>query len=572
MRTDFSLRLRIIFAGFTLVVLVVVFRLYSVQIVQGEAYVARAESQYYKTSTVLTPRGTIFFTDKDGKTVSAGTEKTGYVLAINPSIIKDPESVYVRLNQFVPSISKEDFLRKAQKLDDPYEEIIPRLEADIGELIIAEQIPGVMLYRNNWRFYPGQSMASHVLGFVSFDEENMQRGQYGVERYYNEILERQSRSTYVNFFAELFTNIDSFLSSDSSAREGDIVLTIEPTIQLLLEQKLAEIHSTYDSELTGGIVIDPSTGSLYALAVTPDFNPNSFTTVDSVSVFSNPNIESVFEMGSIIKALTMAVGLDTGSVSARTTYDDTGSLTLNGRTISNFDGRGRGIVSMQEVLSQSLNTGTVFTFQQVGNTRFVDYLLNLGLGEETGVDLPFETSGLVDNLESARDIELATASFGQGIALTPIATVRALSALASGGILPSPHVLSEIRYPGGRVKEYVPFEGRRVFSEKTSDEITRMLVEVVDTALKKGEYKHERYSIAAKTGTAQMVDPVTKKYSTDNFLHSFFGYFPAYNPRFLVFLYTVKPQGVSYASDTLTVPFMNITDFLINYYNLPPDR
>ncbi|MBU4479877.1 hypothetical protein KKG48_00325, partial [Patescibacteria group bacterium] len=200
------------------------------------------------------------------------------------------------------------------------------------------------------------------------------------------------------------------------------------------------------------------------------------------------------------------------------------------------------------------------------------YMLSLGFGEETGVDLPNETYGLVSNLESSRDLEFATASFGQGIALTPVETVRALSVLANGGKLITPHLSQGIKYDIGLSRELLYEEGERVFKESTSDEITRMLVEVVDSALLGGTVKMEHYSVAAKTGTAQMAKEDGRGYYDNKYLHSFFGYFPAYDPQFLVFFYIVDPKEVNYASHTLTEPFVNLTKFLINYYEVPPDR
>jgi cell division protein FtsI/penicillin-binding protein 2 len=214
---------------------------------------------------------------------------------------------------------------------------------------------------------------------------------------------------------------------------------------------------------------------------------------------------------------------------------------------------------------------------RLGKQKFLDYMQAYGIGSETGIDLPAEASGnignLLNNLTNNKKIEYATASYGQGISMTPIITVKALSALANGGKLIIPHVVSSIDYKVGLSKNisYVN-EAKQVLKKETSEEISRMLVNVVDEAYK--SIKMEHYSIAAKTGTAQIARPAKEGggYYPDRYLHSFFGYFPAYNPKFLVFLYTVEPKNVNYASQTLTGPFHDIANFLINYYEIPPDR
>lgn len=228
---------------------------------------------------------------------------------------------------------------------------------------------------------------------------------------------------------------------------------------------------------------------------------------------------------------------------------------------------------MQTVLNKSLNTGAAYIQQQLGNEQFSEYIEAFELGEETGVDLPNEAHGLMSNLQSSRNIEHATASFGQGIAMTPIATVRALAALANGGELITPHVAEEVRLESGLTRSISHEESRqRVISEEASDEITRMLVNVVDEALLGGDAELSNHSVAAKTGTAQIAKPSGDGYYEDEFLHSFFGYFPAYEPRYIAFFYTVKPQGAKYASQTLARPFLDTAQFLINYYDIPPDR
>jgi cell division protein FtsI/penicillin-binding protein 2 len=227
---------------------------------------------------------------------------------------------------------------------------------------------------------------------------------------------------------------------------------------------------------------------------------------------------------------------------------------------------------MQEVLNQSLNTGVAWIVDQMGKEDFREYFLNFKIGSETGIDLPNEAFGLIENLNSPRDVEYATASFGQGIAMTPIAATRALATLGNGGKLVTPHLVKRIDYDDGTSKDISYPDGHQVISEETSEEISRMLTVVVDDALGGGTVALPNHTIAAKTGTAQIPDPVNGGYYDDRYLHSFFGYFPAYDPEYIIFMYTVEPQGVRYASETLTEPFMDITKFLINYYSIPPDR
>jgi cell division protein FtsI/penicillin-binding protein 2 len=239
--------------------------------------------------------------------------------------------------------------------------------------------------------------------------------------------------------------------------------------------------------------------------------------------------------------------------------------------VCNFDGRARGDVLVQEVLSQSLNVGATFVAEKLGADRFATYVRAFGLGEETGIDVPNEVPGRLSGLSTQSAVDLASASFGQGIALTPIAMTRALSALGNGGMLPEPHVVQSVRYTTGITKQMWHPATKRVISEEASNTITGMLIKVVDTALSHGADSQKHYTIAAKTGTAQMASPGGGYYS-DRYLHSFFGYFPARNPRFIVFLFAVEPRGVEFASQSLTEPFMDMTKFLLNYYDVPPDR
>jgi len=275
-------------------------------------------------------------------------------------------------------------------------------------------------------------------------------------------------------------------------------------------------------------------------------------------------------MGSIIKPFTMSAGIDLGEVSASTTYDDKGFVTANGKTIYNFDKVGRGVITLQTALSQSLNTGFAYVTSVIGDKALATYFRRFGFGEKTGIDLPNEATGLIDNLNSPRDIEYYTASFGQGIAMSPIEVIRGYSAIANQGKMVTPHVVTQINYRLGISKAPSLPPDVQVISPATANAVTTMMIYNVDNALLQGKASDPHYSVAAKTGTAQIA--INGTYSPDKFLHSFVGYLPARDPKFLVFIYTINPKGVAFASETLAQPFIDLTKFLINYYQLQPDR
>ena len=569
MRNKFKGRVRIIAAAVLVAALILVGRLYVLQVMQGNDFRDRAEGQYVYGSTSNFSRGAIFFTDKNGSKISAATLASGFTVALIPTEVENAEDAYNFLSEKI-EVDQESFLEKAAKKDDPYEEVAGQVSNKIGNEIREAEIPGLRVFRERWRVYPGSTVAAHAIGFVGFGEDgNTVAGRYGLERFYDDVLTKEDTGLYVNFFAELFANIRNQLFVSGDRPGANVVTSIEPTVQAFAENILDNYGRDWNPDDSGIIILEPSTGRVIALAARPAFDPNNLADADP-KAFQNPIVEKVYEFGSIVKPLTMAAALDSGAVTSETTYNDRGYAVYDGARISNFDGKGRGVVPMQEVLSQSLNTGVAFTVEKMGTDTFREYFDRFALREETGIDLPNEVAPLVSNLESPRMIEYVTASFGQGIAVTPIAMARALGTLANHGEVPGPHIATELEYPGSFPKKLGWTPERRAISKETSEELTRMLVEVVDTALRDGTVKIPELTVAAKTGTAQIAEE--GGYSETEFLHSFFGYFPAYEPEFLVFLYAVGPQGARYASETWTNPFMESVRFLVNYYDIQPDR
>ena len=564
---SFTKRLRIISVCVFFFAFILITKIFLVSVVHKKAYTEKAERQYSTSSSNVFNRGTIFFSTKDGNPVAAGAMSSGFKVALSTSKIVSADKAYEALAPYL-KIDKDTFMARATKKNDPYEEVAIHLTLEQANAIDALKIEGVSIFKDNWRSYPGQQLAAHTLGFLAFKENN-RVGQYGLERYYDKVLSKPNDELYVNFFAEVFADIKEVVTD---TKKGDIVTTIEPTVQQNVEEQLKATLEKWNAEEAGAIVIDPKTGEIYSIALLPTFDLNNFGDVKNLSVYRNTAVENVYEFGSVIKPLVIAAAINEKKITPESTYFDSGQVTVNTKKINNFDKKGRGKATMQMVLDQSLNTGMVYVQQKMGNDKFREYMKAYGLGEKTGIDLPNETSGLIKNLESPRDIEYANASFGQGIAMTPIEAVRAFSSLANGGYLIQPHLVKQIRYETGLSKNIeIKANEDAIITKETSETITRMLVHDFET-YDNGGHKIEHYSVASKTGTAQVAIEGGGGYYTDRHTHSFFGYFPAYNPKFLVFMYLKNPKGVKYASQTLIPPFVNLTNFLLNYYNVPPDR
>ncbi|MBA3789023.1 penicillin-binding protein 2 [Patescibacteria group bacterium] len=573
MRRAFRFRLRILAGVLLFFALFLITRLYFVQIVRGASYALHGEHQYISSSQELYDRGTIYFTQKDGTLISAATLATGFLIAIDPEELKNQESVYTKLSSLL-SLSHTAFLASAAKSTDSYEVLAHQVSEAQGQAISDLNIPGVLVERERWRVYPAGSEAAQTLGFVAYDNGNTLAGRAGLEKQYNDVLERPAEGLFGNFFAEIFANLDSVIVDARSAREGDVVTSIEPAVEQKLDQEIKALNAQYSSTETAGIIMDPKTGEIIAMDSYPTFDPNNFKN-GNPQYFGNGLVQHEYEFGSILKSLTMASGLDAGVIQPDTTYNDTGCIHPNNTKVCNYDHVARGVIPMKQILFQSLNVGAAFIADSLGHTRMRTYFTKLGMGEKTGIDLPAEPLGNIRNLNTNQDVNYDTAAFGQGIALTPVEMIRALGALANGGTIVTPHITKTILLPTG-VQKVIPYAAPvEVFKPQSVNEVTTMLSQVFvnDAELARASNPGlpiPRVTVAAKTGTAQVVNP-NGGYYQNVFFHSFVGYFPTKNPRFIILLYTNRPQGVKYASGTLTKTFMDLTNFLVNYYDIPPD-
>lgn len=500
---------------------------------------------------------------------------------INPlAIVKDAATVYAVPKEIADksdtaeklssalNIDKDLILQRISKKDDPYEPIKSKITDEESAAIKNNPIPGIYMSTEENRFYPYGGMAGSLIGFVNKPGDEFV-GQYGVEKIYNEELAGENGTLVADKGvgdAIIFTGERSY---EPAVDGADLILTIDPNIQSKSEEILKSAIEKWQAERGTVIVYDPKTGAVRSMASYPSFNPNEYSKVDNIDVYLNPAVQNVFEPGSVLKTITMAIGLDLGLITPNTKYIDEGVVKIGGYKIMNFDNQAHGEKTMSEALALSLNTGVVFVQQKVPKPAFKDYFKKFGLSEKTGVDLPGELSGNILNLNTNRDINYATASFGQGVAITPMQLVAAVGSLANKGKLMKPYIVDEVKLPDGTTKKTQPQEVRQVVSAETAAKVTSMMVEVV----KQGFDKHagvEGYQVAGKTGTAQLPD--SKGGYSEDFIHSFIGFAPASDPKFLILIKIEKPKGNVFASNTLPPFFGDLANYLLNYYEIPPDR
>ncbi len=436
------------------------------------------------------------------------------------------------------------------------------------------KLPGFNFEIKKFRYYPENNIASHILGFVSYAEE-VGKGKYGLEEFFDEELFGE----FGYLKGEKGVNNAVIVNDREYTKPtngSDLVLTIDRSVEFYACDQLKKTVDRLKAKGGSVIVMESKTGAIVAMCSVPDFNPNDYKNVSDIAYFKNPAIFDQYEPGSVFKTITMAIALDQGKVTPSTTYKDSGEIYIDGWSKpirnSDFSTKGaHGLVDMNYVLENSLNTGSIFVMRQVGAKTFAEYVKNFGFGERTGVELGSEATGNINNLlrNKIRDIDAATASFGQGISVTPLQMVSAYQVFANKGLQMKPYIIKEIRHSSGKVDYISPVTERQVVSEKTATTILGMLANVVENGHSK-KAAISGYYVGGKTGTAQIA--VGGSYSKDHYNHTFIGIAPIDNPRFVIFSHIDSPEGVQYAEGSALPLWRDVASFILQYYQVPKTR
>lgn len=500
--------------------------------------------------TLMPRRGAIF----DRRGYPLAVELYTYKVEASPNQIEDPAEVARQLATWLDQ-PIEDIWNTIRDPEQKYAVVARNVDVETGEAIEALDLDGIDLAIEPERNYPNGTLAGHLFGFLN--QEGV--ASYGLEEYYDREL--RGRKGHLSSAALQHSLVP--------ARDGyDLVLTIDRVIQAMVEEKLAAGIEEYSA--TGGtvVVMNPKTSAILALANHPPFDPNEYATTPEER-WANPAIAAQYEPGSVVKVLTLAAGLDAGVIAPDSTYQDVGTISYGGARISNWDRIAHGETSIARMLQLSLNLGAVHIADALGRDRFYSYMQNFGLGQPTGVDLAGEIPGL---LRTPKDhtwytADLATNSFGQGMATTPLQMTAAVAAIANDGRLMRPFTVQRIMDGDTVIRETKPTVIRQVVSSKAANDTTELMASVVD------EEVHQAlvpgYTVAGKTGTAQI--PVAGGYDPTDTMASFAGFAPADDPEFIMLVKLDRPDKHR-GSWTAAPLFQDIAVELVRLLGVPPDQ
>ncbi len=548
-------------------------RLFYWQIVKAEFLQAQAENQYTSSIRVSATRGNIHFSDG---TLIASTNPAYSLFGLPKSIEKEKriETVYKLARILLPDVKESQIEELAknfiEKLSQDLYWVSLKKNITVGQKkeIEDQKITGVGFEQSSLRFYPEGSSTAHLLGFVGSDAKGASTGYFGVEGFYEGELKGVSGLIkHEKDALGLPILIGNFLTTD--AKNGkDLVLHIDRSVQFIVENILKKGMEKYGAKAGLVVVMEPSTGAILGMASYPNYDPLKYFDFPKEN-YKNPVVADQYEPGSTFKVLVMAGAINEDLVKPDTKCDIcSGPISQGGFIIRTWNNKYQEEISLKEVIIHSDNTGMVFTAQKLGLDKFYEYLQNFGFGEQTKIDLQDESSPEIRDKTNWREIDLATASFGQGIAVTPIQMVRAVAAIANGGSLMEPQIVKKI-VGDNDTYEIKPKIVKQVIKESTAKIVTEMMV----AAVEEGEAKFAKpkgFKIAGKTGTAQI--PIAGHYDPNKTIASFVGFAPADDPKFVMLVRYDQPSSSVYGSETAAPTFFEIAKELFTYFKIAPSE
>lgn len=537
---------------------------------EHQALAARAEKQQRENFPVPAGRGEIL--DASGRILALSVSQDTVIA--DPTVIRAAGGLTGAASVLAGLVGLPADL-VLHELDVPGEYVVLR-DAGGATLLLSQdqsdavagaigdrKLAGVALIPQVTRVYPAGALAAQALGFVSRSDG---KGAYGVEQREEQMLAGQPGLISAAHDAQGHPLASTIRRETPPVPGANVTLTLDATVQYWAEQGLAQTVAATGSDGGTVIVMDPQTGAIVAMASLPSFDPNAYGQ-SSLDRFPNPAVSAIYDPGSVMKAITMAAGLDSGSIVPDSIFDDTGTVMVDGQPLHNWGRRAYGDITMTQVLQYSANTGAIWAQQQIGRDRFERYLDAFGFGTPTGVDLPAEAAGLRGSENGGYSaLTAAENAFGEGIAVTPLQMVAAYAALANGGVLVRPHIVASVTAGDGSVTRYGAQTVRQVISADAARAVTQMLVDSAQVSeaqmsLIKG------YTVAAKTGTSTP-DPRNPSLTYASVL----GYAPASNPRFVLLVKLDHPKTDIFGGSAAGPLWRALAQQLFVYYRIPPDR
>lgn len=575
-------RISILLVFFALTSLLLIGRLFYWQVIKAEELTAQAADQRENITKIPASRGKILTQDN----FPLVSNKKAFLLFANPYKIQEDKKEKLA-EDLAPFLLKEDEatfsgkekeeivkeeIKKTKELFNLADKFWVPLKHKISpeEKIKIERISaeGLGFEEETVRFYPEASMSAHMLGFVGSDLAGEATGYFGLEGYYDLELKGKEGLLMQEKDAHNLPILTGFFNKEEKRDGKNLVLHLDRSVQLIAEQELKKGIDKYGAKSGYIIIMEPYSGAILAMASFPAYHPEKFSEYEE-GLYKNPAIAEPYEPGSTFKILVMSAALNEETVTGQTKCDICdGPYKIDKYTIKTWNEKYYPGENMTEVIQHSDNVGMVFVSQKLGREKLIDYLEKFGIGEKTGIDLQEEVAASLKKKETWNEVDLATASFGQGLAVTGIQMIRAVTAIANGGQLLEPHVVDKI-IGEDKTLHISPKVSRTVIKEKTASEVTQMMVNAIDQGEAKWA-KPKGYKIAGKTGTAQI--PVAGHYDTEKTIASFIGFAPADKPKFIMLTYLREPTSSPWGSETAAPLFFNVARRLFLYWGIQPEE